>query len=1106
MGKTKSIQFWTTLALVATLLAMIKSSRLFAQAITGDILGTVRDASGAVVPGAKVVLTQTTTGVKFMATTDTGGNYLFAQLKPNRYSLTVSKHGFQSTTVSDIDLLVGQRPRVDVVLQVGSVTETVNVNAGGIQLLDTQTSSMGQVLEDRTIVNLPLNTRNFMQLVTLAAGVSPIGSGNSPASFWTGAGSGQVTASIAGLRESDESFLVNGIETRNSRFGSVGLRPSIDAIQEFKMQTDNFSAETGRSAAVINTTLKSGSNQLHGSLFEFIRNDSLDANDFFFNLVGTRIPHYVQNDFGGSLGGPLVIPRVYNGHQKTFWFINYEGFRSRQGLTGTALLPSRAQLGGDLADNSAGTGIFPVNSAYCQANPGSPKCVNVIDPTTGQPFPGNVIPTNRLNPVSQKWLSFIPVPNVVVPQGLLQNPIFNYTASPVVRNDFNQFNITLNHSISSKDQIFGSYSYDDRPHIVPSVMPLQGVQYPFREQLVTLTGTHTFSPTVVNELRLGYNRNKTFLVSQAALGPNYAADLFGFTNTSTNPFDFGVPTASIPGFNSVGSFPESIGNIDNNFQVVDNLSVVRGNHNLKAGMDYMYEPIFNFADFAGIPSLVFDGRFTHASLGDFLLGTPFQASTSVGDASQHLRTHYYAGYVQDDWRVTSSLTANLGIRYEYQQPPYDARNRTEWFDPAVAQVVTSSSGGVRNGVVDPDYNNFAPRVGFAYSPAFLKNTAFRGSFGIFYATDNYNELDFLVLGPPYYSSQTLNSNPVTPTLSLSSLFPPPTIGGTVTPFSTDKRNRTPYVQEWNFDVQHTFGTNWLVDLGYIGDTGQKLPQRRNQNIARPDPTGTIPIQQRVPYPNLSWILLAYNGGWSSYNALTARVEKRFSQGFSFLASYTWEHALDLGGTDDFSMASCCFKVLDKGNSDYMVPQRLTLSYVYELPVGRGKHFLSGTAGFPDKLIKGWQVSGITTFSMGQFGTPVLGFDWTNLGAFSTSLPDRIGNPVPANRTYQNWVTPSAFITPGCPSFTRCANGIHVEGNAARNSVEFPGINNWDLAIMKNTRIGERLSAQFRAEMFNAWNHAQFGPPNLSLASGQFGRIGSLLIAPREIQFALKLIF
>jgi hypothetical protein len=287
-----------TLALAATaLLLTMRGDTLLAQAITGDILGTVKDASGAVVPGAKVVLTQTTTGVKFMVTTDTGGNYLFAQLKPNRYSLTVSKHGFVSTTVSDIDLLVGQRPRVDVVLQVGSVTETVNVNAGGIQLLDTQTSSMGQVLEDRTIVNLPLNTRNFMQLVTLAAGVSPIGSGNSPASFWTGAGSGQVTASIAGLRESDESFLVNGIETRNSRFGSVGLRPSIDAIQEFKMQTDNFSAETGRSAAVINTTLKSGSNQLHGSLFEFIRNDSLDANDFFFNLVGTRIPHYVQRGY-----------------------------------------------------------------------------------------------------------------------------------------------------------------------------------------------------------------------------------------------------------------------------------------------------------------------------------------------------------------------------------------------------------------------------------------------------------------------------------------------------------------------------------------------------------------------------------------------------------------------------------------------------------------------------------------------------------------------------------------------------------------------------------------------------------------------------------------
>ena len=314
-------------------------------------------------------------------------------------------------------------------------------------------------------------------------------------------------------------FLVDGIETRNARFGSVGLRPSIDSIQEFKMQTDGFSAEYGRSSAIINTTLKSGSNNIHGSAFEFLRNSSMDANDFFLNLANAKKPSFQQNDFGFSLGGPVVLPHIYNGHDKTFFFINYEGIRSRAGAVNTGLVPSMAQIeGGNLADDSAGTGLFPTTSAFCLTHAGAAKCVDVKDPTTGLAFPGNVIPTGRISSYSQIWNPYWVFPNVSVPSGMTAPPTLNTANSPKIRNDMNQGNARMDRTLTVRDQLFGSYSFEDRPHTAPSLMPTSGLTYPLRNQLLAITETHMFSPTVVNELRFGYNRTKTFLVGLGTLG------------------------------------------------------------------------------------------------------------------------------------------------------------------------------------------------------------------------------------------------------------------------------------------------------------------------------------------------------------------------------------------------------------------------------------------------------------------------------------------------------------------------------------------------------------------------------------------------------------
>ena len=749
----------------------------FGQAITGDILGTISDSTGAVVPGARVILTAVDTGTTWQATSDASGDYLFAQLKPGRYNVEASKTGLQTTTVSNIELLVGQRPRVDVVLKVGAVTQTVTVNAGGVQMLDTQTYSVGAVIQQKPIVEIPLNGRDFMQLMTLAPAVQPVLNGSSPAMTWTGqsgvggyAANHNASVSVAGMEESNISYLLDGIETRNARFGSEDMHPSVDAIREFKMQTDAFSAEYGRSSAIVNMSLKSGTNHLHGDTYEFNRLDKFDANDFFYNTQGLKIPHYVQNNFGATLGGPIR-------KDKTFFFLSFEGFRSRTAGAGTAIVLSAAQWQGNLADNSAGTGILPTASSLCTSNPSAAsnklRCYNVIDPTTGVPFggaatPTNVIPTGRLSSVALKWQAFDPLPNVAGVANSVTFPLFNYAATPDTRNDFNDAIVRMDHSIGPKNQLYGSYAFHDVPHIAPGTMPTSGNSYPMRTQVVSATWNHIFSPNVVNEARGGYNRGKTFLVGRGALGPNYAA-LFGLTNTSTNPFDYGVPDAGMSGYSTPGSQSESIGSYDQDFEGVDNLSLVRGNHNLKIGGVLMRERFWEITDFSGVPSFSVTGTFSGSTMADMLLGIPYSGTSAYGNSIQDLRSTYYAMYIQDDWRFRPNLTVNVGFRYEYTQPPWDIHNRTEWFSRVVGDLQYSDLNQVRNGIVSPDHRNLSPRVEFAYTPGFLHNTVVRSALGVFFATDNWNTMQFMVNAPRYYAAETLTSTSTTTTsLFLSS--------------------------------------------------------------------------------------------------------------------------------------------------------------------------------------------------------------------------------------------------------------------------------------------------------------------------------------------------
>jgi len=1088
---------------IFTFLVLAALSRLaLAQTISGDLVVNVVDPSGAVVSGAKLILTQIGTNVKQESVTDHLGNALLAQLKPGEYKLDISAPGFQSQTVGGIRIQVGQRARVDVKLNVGQITESVTVSAGGVTLLNSESAALGQVIEQRQLVELPLSGRNFLQLAYISAGAVPIGIGTSPATSWTGRS--DMTLSIAGGRESNNSFLLNGIETRNARFGSVGIRPSIEAIQEFKVQRSTFGAEFGRSAAVINTTMRAGTNGLHGSVFEFLRNKELDANDFFLNRTGRLRAPLTQNNFGTAVGGPVVIPKLYDGRNRTFWFFNYEAFRQRVSSSATGTYSSAAQLKGNLADDSGGTGLFPTSNPVCQANPTSRKCMNFIDPDSGLPFPGNVIPAGRLDPITQLAAQYSVLPNVPVTVNSPVFPLYNTQATPGQINDFDQYNVRADHQLGSRDQLFGTFSWSDETRNVKALRPYGGEGYPMSNRLVTGTWNHTFSASVLNEFRFGWNRSRTFRLSETSFGPNYAKDTFGLKNTTSQPMAFGIPAFSLSGFSAIGSISQAIGATDENFQFTDNLGIVKGRHNIRTGLQVMRLAYFQITNFAGNPTFTFDGRYTGVQtngfgLGDFLLGYPSRAQGSVGDGSQDMRTTFWSGYLQDDWRVAPNFTLNFGMRYEFARSPVEINNRSMYFNPEQARIILAGQG-VRPDIVDPDWNNFAPRFGFTWRPNFLSNMVVRGGFGVYYSTDNFNEEQFKGQGAPFFQQQTIDGDPRRPTIFMKDMLPAFTASKNTGPFTFDRLNRTPYLNQWTFGIQKSFGADWLVEAEYAGSQGNKMPQRRNLNIATIDPTGTIPVAQRRRFLEFSDILLTYNGGWTSYNAMTAKVEKRFSSGLFLLGSFTWQKSLDLGSTDDFSTISTEFKKWDKGRSSFDVPYRYVMSYVYQLPFGRGKQHLSGVSRAADLLIGGWQVNGMTTFATGQWQTLGLGSDWIFIGSWTKSIPNVIGD-YKAGRS-----VPDAYLNPAAFDFPRDAQGnrIRAVGNGGRNTIQQPGLNNWDMGVCKNFSISERLRAQFRWETFNTWNHTQFGSATLSVTSTNFGRITGARMGPRRTQLGLKL--
>ncbi|MEO7144209.1 MAG: carboxypeptidase regulatory-like domain-containing protein [Bryobacteraceae bacterium] len=1047
---------------------------------SATILGKVKDASDAVVEGAQVSATNTAIGLtRNTVTTNTGDFELPALPITGAYKLTVTKQGFQTQEFSGIVLQVDQQARYDVTMKVGSVSEKVEVTTEA-PIINTEIGSIGQVIPNRTIVDLPLNGRNFVQLAQLLPNVV-----RGPSGQQTGA----TTIAVSGGRYGKTEFLLDGIEDSDQLYDGVMLTPSVDAIQEFKVQANSFSAEYGRGDAVVNATIKAGTNQYHGVLYEFLRNNDLDARNFF----ATGNFPYRQNQFGGSLGGPIL-------HDKTFFFVNYEGTRIRQGQTFNDLVPTAAQRNGDFSGLSTA----------------------IKDPLTGAPFPGNVIPANRVDPSTAYFLQFIPVPN--------SGPN-NFIYSAPFQSDSDQGNLRIDQRLGANDTLFGRYSIDNLNAFNPGSFPDQGAYTQgLRTQNAVISETHLFSPTVLNELRLGYARLKNSNLP-IGLGTNYTekAGINGFEQTSlTFP---GFPQLSITGLTGInGQTYKPIINPTNTYEIVDSVSITRGAHNIKIGTDLRKYDLSSTNSANSRGNFSFSGKYSGYGFADFLSGYPSSGARSFPRnffGEYETRYHFFA---QDDWKVSSKLTLNLGLRYELNLQPTSKLGQSADFDfvnddwiastykgninlttQQVAQfaypvyqnmIKTAAQAGLPNKLLYNDYKNFAPRLGFAWRPFSDNRTVVRGGYGIFYLlTSGNNTVSAPIINVPFILDESKSQPTVNgfPTLAVENYFPPfSTHASFNTPltFGFNPHEKTPYMNEWNVAIQRELVPDLSLEAAYVANKGTHLENAFAENIAAPGPGN---YQSRVPFPLLGTGQYYDNSGNSIYNALEVKLEKRFSKGVSFLVGYQWGKSIDYG-TNDQSPANpdnpFNYRTM-RGPSDLDVGQRLVANFVAELPYGRGRAFGSGMNRAEDAIVGGWEVAGIATFQGGQPFTPGISGDPANVGFNYARRPDVVGDPSGKGCPNQCF-NPAAFAVPAA----------YTIGDAGRNIIFGPGLANWDFSFMKNFHFTESCYLQLRSEFFNTFNHTQFlnpGGAGLLIDNANAGKTFSAR-DPRIIQFALKLYF
>ncbi len=1051
------------------LLALLIAPVTYAQTHLASIRGTVSDPNDVAIAGATVTIVNAATNERRSLITNEDGAYTASSLPPGSYQLEAEYPNFKKSAQA-IVLQVNQEARLDITLAVGEVSVVIDEVYEDAPGLKRDSAALGTVIEERQIAELPLDGRNFLELALLAPGTAPSAPGSA------GSVRGDFAFNANGAREDSNNFLLDGVYNLDPKLNSFGVRPPVDGIREFEIATNSYDASFGRNAgAQINVVSKSGSNALHGTLYEFHRNAAFDARNFFAP-ADQPDPKYIRNQFGFSLGGPIAKDR-------TFFFGDYEGTRTREGVTRVTNVPTLRERNGDFSQSLS-------------ARP--------FNPFTQQPFPGGIIPVEFQNPIGRAIANLYPLPNRNV-------PFANFVSSPVSRDRSDNFDVRVDHRFSDRSTFTTRYSFNDRSLFDPftgptfALVPGFGDNVPRRGQNLMLSETHVFSPTFVNEARFAFSRVASAVTSE---GEGFSLNRqVGLPELSTNPRDFGLSFITVTGFSPIGDeFNNPQRSATNVFQFLDNATYVRGAHLAKFGFEFRAMQQNAFRDVQSRGFLTFSDRFplTGNALADLLLGFPALTGGARLDNHQHLRGESYAVYANDSFRVTPRLTLTAGLRYEYNSPPVDTEDRANLYDPATRTLSQVGTNNVPRSGYESDKNNFAPRVGFAYTLNESGTTVLRGGYGVYYDQPSLAPGEGLYFNAPFFDFNlyfSLQGLPLTLNNPFPNNFPVP-LPDTALAFQRDLR--TAYMQHWNVNIQQQLGRSRVLEVGYAGSKGTKLLTARDINQPRPS---TLPFVLR-PVPQFDDINLIESRANSNYHSLQVRLQQRLTRGLALLSSYTYSKSIDdasnfftSAGDSNFPQDSLNLRA-ERGRSNFDVRQRLSTSFTYELPFGRGRQFVNDDGIFTS-LLSGFQFNGIVTLQSGRPFTVALlpEIDNSNtgrsaLGFGANDRPNLAGDPTPASgRTPEQWFNTSAFTFPAFGTF----------GNAGRNILDGPGYRNINASILRNTRLSERMNLQLRLEAFNLFNTPNFNLPDNFLGSPTFGRILSAR-DPRHLQFGAKLLF
>jgi hypothetical protein len=1104
----------------------------------GEITGQVGDPSGAGVPSSVVTLTNTATNAIRQTNSNQQGLYTFPSVPPGIYNLKIEHPGFKTATSNNVEVQVQQTVRLDLTLQVGDVSQSVEVSATAA-LLQSENATVGTVVETKSITELPLNGREYLNLVTLAPNVSNLAPPAGQAQSRQGGDRANQSISAGGNRIVYDYFTLDGVVNTDPNFNTYVVLPSIDALQEFKVQTGVYPAEFGHEATQINVLTKSGGNAYHGSLFEFVRNNDFDALPFQFTATKPGVSPFKWNDYGFELDGPIVIPKLFNGRNKLFFMANDEWLVQRQSFQTVYSVPTAAMFGGDFS--KLGTIIY--------------------DPTTKQPIPNNTIPATQISPFSQKLLKYY---NSATLPGLTANYVQN-NASPLNRDGFV---LRMDFVESAKSQWTGRYSWGDENQATQTIN-VSGANLLTNYEQYLGSNTRILSPNIVNEARFGYTRFYNSLGATSQYSANIVADL-GLPNLVPGPpVTWGIPsvTFSGDGFSAFGDNSDGpYQNQNNTTQFIDNLSWNKGKHSFKFGFEYDRQNFNQLGNQYSRGQYSYSANATQSAahaggdaFAEFLLGDVFQSTVAVAAAQANFQRNNWAAFVDDTWKVTPRLTLSLGLRYELTPPFTDLNNNLFivhvpqiYFTPQVPQAnwpyfvrqgnctdpyaasppisirwtktpAVCSNGLLPNQLMNTRYHDFAPRFGIAYSAD--SKTVIRTGFGIFYSQDNANSPYFDLARNLAARVSTLADTGSATTggvpFGFNNAFP--STSGLTVPvgapyaYSDNPIHHTAYTMQYLFNIQRQFGPSWAVEVGYLGSVSHHMAGFYNQNEGIPSTVGNA--ASHLPFGDFTFIQSVEDMANGEYNSLTAKVDKRFSGGLSLIAAYTHAVSIDdssgirVQGYDTlFPQNSYCIRC-ERGLSAFDTRNRLVVSPLYELPVGKGK-LLNINNGFANAIIGGWQAGGIFTLQSGIPESLTIGGLDNSLTQSGYDRPTATGasSSVP-NGSPAGWYNRAAFVEAPAGQF----------GNVGRDTAIAPGIFSINAEVHKNFVMpyNEHHRLQFRAEAFNILNHPNFGGPNANILAGApipgqpanaphlgFGTITSLAsgIPMRQLQLGLKYSF